>query len=76
MPYLIFKSLTSAEAYVKDVERAQGIPRPGTDSWDEPLKSASKRLWAVVESFGYPVQRPETAVDVLDELPSSWWEKP
>lgn len=75
MPYVIFETLADAEAYTKDIERIQGIPRPGTDTWGEPSKCATQDLWAVVESNGYPVPMPESAVDLVDVLPAEWWGK-
>ena len=73
MPYVIFETLADAEAYTDEIEQVQGIPRPGTDTWGDPMKSAQENLWAVVESNGYPVPIPPSAVDIVDLLPASWW---
>ena len=76
MGYWIFDSLAKAEAYTDEIERIQGIPRPGTDTWGDPMKSASADLWAVVASNGYPVPDPTDAIEHLDELPDDWWNTP
>ncbi len=73
MGYVIFETLADAQAYTHEIEVIQGIPRPGTDTWGEPIKDASASLWAVVESNGYVVPIPDTAVDILPLLPDSWW---
>lgn len=73
MGYWIFDSLAFAEAYTKEIEKIQGIPRPGTSTWGEPIKDASADMWAVVASNGYPVPDPSDAVDYLEILPEDWW---
>jgi hypothetical protein len=73
MGFIIFDSLVDAQKYTKEIERAQGIPRQGTDTWGEPIKSANENLWAVVDSTGYNVPIPDSAVDILPMLPVSWW---
>lgn len=75
MGYWIFDSLPAAEAYTKEIENAQGIPRPGTDTWGDPIKSATDDLWAVVASEGYPVSDPDDAIDYMETLPDGWWGK-
>jgi hypothetical protein len=73
MGFLIFLALADAEAYTKDIERIEGIPRPGTVRWGDPIKNATQDLWAVIMPTGYEVPVPSTAVDMMDELPKSWW---
>lgn len=77
MGYFIFSDLPSAEAYTKEIEQAQGIPRPGTDRWGDPIKAADEDLWAVVESTGYYVPPPsDPNAFQLELLPDTWWGTP
>jgi|GEM_PF-7130258 len=75
MGYWIFDNLALAEAYTKEIEEAQGIPRPGTDRWGDPIKAADEDLWAVVESTGYYVAAPADAFH-MELLPDTWWGTP
>lgn len=73
MGYLIFSALADAQAYTAEIERVQGIPRPGTDRWGDPLKHSTQELWAVIEPNGYIVEKPASAIEDLDVLPDGWF---